>query len=316
MKTAALFLPLLLAGCAALADGKIPPITLDAGWPRMPADAAFGQVSAVDVDSHGHVFVLHRAGRKWAEPFPSEAIAAPTVFMFGADGALIARWGAARFIMPHGLSVDNQDRIWITDVGREQVFRFSHDGAQELELGERGVSAQDARHFGRPADIAFLGNRVMIADGYANTRVATFDQDGSYRGQFGDFRIAHAIALDDSRIYVADRERAEIGVFTLDGKPLERWASPSGGHTYGLAALGKGRILAVEGRDKGDRTGAIVRVYAANGAVEASYDAGLPGEEASLGHDIAIGRDGFAYIADVYGDRVVRFELPDSARTR
>lgn len=310
--------PIALAACSmappARETAQRAPVV--AGWPAIPARTKFGQVSAVDVDSHGHVFVLHRAGRKWAEPFPAEAIAPPTVFMFRADGTLLARWGAGRFIMPHGLSVDAEDRIWIADVGREQVFRFSHEGSQQLELGERGIGAQDSRHFGRPADIAFLGDRVLIADGYVNTRVAVFDQAGRFRGQFGDFRIAHAVAVDDSRIFVADRERAEIGIFAHDGKPLDRWVSPTGSHTYSLAALGEGRLLAVEGRDKADRTGAIVRVYAADGRIETSYDAGLSGGGASLGHDIAVGPDGFAYLADVYGDRVVRFRLPATAKER
>ena len=42
-------------------DEAVPRATIDADWPTIPDDAKFGQVSAVDVDSHGHVFVLHRA---------------------------------------------------------------------------------------------------------------------------------------------------------------------------------------------------------------------------------------------------------------
>ncbi|MBA4051715.1 MAG: 6-bladed beta-propeller, partial [Erythrobacter sp.] len=43
---------------------------------------------------------------------------------------------------------------------------------------------------------------------------------------------------------------------------------------------------------------------------EASYDIGLPGDDASLGHDLAIGPDGHIYVADVNGGRVVRLSLP------
>ena len=66
--------------------------------------------------------------------------------------------------------------------------------------------------------------------------------------------------------------------------------------------------MAVEGRDGADRTGAILRFYRADGTVEKSFDVGLPGEDASLGHDLAIGPDGIIYMTDVPGNRVVRFD--------
>ncbi|NKB16516.1 MAG: hypothetical protein HC774_06055, partial [Sphingomonadales bacterium] len=49
-------------------------LAVDAGWPTIPADAKFGEVSAVDVDAQGNVWVLHRAGRVWAEPFPKDPL--------------------------------------------------------------------------------------------------------------------------------------------------------------------------------------------------------------------------------------------------
>jgi peptidylamidoglycolate lyase len=99
-------------------------------------------------------------------------------------------------------------------------------------------------------------------------------------------------------------------VFDHQGRLLGSRVSAAGNHTYGLKPLGAGRLLAVEGRDGADRSGAILRVYAANGAIEASYDIGLPGEDASLGHDLAVGPDGHAYVTDVRRARVVRVSLP------
>lgn len=289
---------------------EVPKLAVDSGWPTIPAGAKFGEVSAVDVDAQGNVWVLHRAGRKWEEPFPKEPIAEPTVFKFSPDGRLIAQWGAGQFIMPHGISIDPQGKVWITDVALEQVLRFSPEGKLELALGEKGVTRQDAGHFGRPADVAFMGDTVLIADGYVNTRVAEVSPDGKFLRDWGNFKVAHAVAVDDKRIYVADREYARIAVYGHDGKEAASWASPAGNHTYSLKPLSGGRVLAVEGRDGADRNGAILRIYGADGAVEASFDIGLPGEDASLGHDLAIGPDGHIYVTDVNGGRVVRFSLP------
>jgi sugar lactone lactonase YvrE len=302
----------LVAGCDSAPPPReeVPRLAVDAGWPTIPAGAKFGEVSAVDVDAQGNVWVLHRAGRKWEEPFPKEPIAEPTVFKFALDGKLIAQWGAGQFIMPHGISVDPQGKVWITDVALEQVLRFSPEGKLELTLGEKGVTRQDAGHFGRPADVAFMGDTVLIADGYVNTRLAEFSPEGRFIRDWGDFKVAHAVAVDDTRIYLADRENARIMVYDHAGKLLEERKSTAGNHTYGLKPLPGGRLLAVEGRDGADRKGAIIRVYGADGTIAASYDIGLPGEDASLGHDLAIGPDGHIYVTDVPGGRVVRFSLP------
>ena len=303
---------LALAGCdtALPPREELPRLAVDTGWPTIPAGAKFDEVSAVDVDAQGNVWVLHRAGRKWEEPFPKEPIAEPTVFKFSPEGKLLARWGAGQFIMPHGISIDEAGKVWITDVAREQVLRFSPEGALELTLGEQGITSQDAAHFGRPADVAFLPSRVLVADGYVNTRIAEFSPEGTFIRDWGDFKVAHAVAVDDRHIYVADRENARIMVYDHAGKRLASWASPAGNHTYGLKPLGSGRLLAVEGRDGADRNGAVLRVYSAEGTVEASFDIGLPGKDASLGHDLAIGPDGHIYVTDVNGGRVVRFSLP------
>jgi DNA-binding beta-propeller fold protein YncE len=309
--TLAVLAVLALAACDSAPPREVVPVlAVDAGWPTIPAGAKFGEVSAVDVDAQGNVWVLHRAGREWKEPFPTTPIAEPTVFKFSPDGKLLDQWGAGLFIMPHGLSIDAQGKVWITDTGLEQVMRFSPDGKLELTLGERGVTAQDAGHFGRPADVAFLPGRVLVADGYVNTRIAEFDDAVKFLRDWGKFNVAHAVAVDDRHIYVADRENARIMIYDHAGKLVEERTSPAGNHTYGLKPLGGGRLLTVEGRDGADRKGAIIRVYAADGTIEASYDVGLPGKDASLGHDLAIGPDGHVYVTDVPGGRVVRLTLP------
>ena len=311
---------LALAGCsmAPAIREQAPRARIVAGWPSIPPDARFGQVSAVDVDAQGRVYVLHRAGREWKEPFPANPIAEPTVFVFdGPSGKLLARWGAGQFIMPHGLSIDPQGKIWITDVGREQVFRFDADGKQELVLGERGVTGDDAHHFGRPTDIAFSGNEVFISDGYLNHRVAVFDRDGKFLRQWGEqgagsagLAIPHAIAISGKRAYVADREHGRIQVTDLTGKLLANWKPDAlRGHPYSLKVLADGQIVSVEGRDNADRSGAMLRIWQPNGTVERSLDAALPGDGASLGHDLAISADGAAYVADVYGNRVAKVAL-------
>ena len=49
--------------------------------------------------------------------------------------------------MPHGISIDAGDNVWITDVGAQQVFQFSHDGELLRTWGQFAVEGADRRHF-------------------------------------------------------------------------------------------------------------------------------------------------------------------------
>ena len=84
---------LLLAACSggSVPREEAPRAEVDADWAQVPDGTVWGEVSAVDIDSHGHVFVLQRASRAWQEPFPAEPIAEPVVFMFARDGKLLAQ---------------------------------------------------------------------------------------------------------------------------------------------------------------------------------------------------------------------------------
>jgi peptidylamidoglycolate lyase len=173
------------------------------------------------VDSHNHVFVFHRAGREWSDPFPDDAIGPPTVIAFdGTTGEQVVEWGDNLFVMPHGLTVDDQDNLWVTDVGRHQIFKFTHDGDLLLSVGTDRSPGDDSTHFNLPTDVAVLPDgSFYVSDGYANTRVAKFSSTGQFEFQWGSpgseagqFDLPHGIAVDeDGRVYVADRSNLRAG---------------------------------------------------------------------------------------------------------
>lgn len=313
MKAAAAALVLCLAGCAAGPHEQAGRADIIAGWPLLPAGIAMGQVSAVDVDAAGRVFVLQRGQRAWSEPFPSDPISEPTVFVFdSATGKLLDRWGSGVFVMPHGLSLDPRGKVWITDPGREQVLRFSADGRRELSIGTRGVSGDDGAHFGRPTDVAFDGERVLVSDGYLNGRVAIFDRSGRFLGQFGSegqgaghFAIPHAIARQEDRLIVADRENSRAQWFGLDGTFVALRPMPEDGHPYAVKPLPGGGAVTLEGRDREDRGGAVLRFWDRGGKLVRTIDAGAQ-QGPTKGHDLAIGPEGEIYVADVDAGRVVK----------
>ncbi|RYD60470.1 MAG: 6-bladed beta-propeller, partial [Sphingomonadales bacterium] len=198
---------LLLASCSGQASQEdLPRVAARSDWALWPAGSQVGEVSAVDVDSHGHVFVLHRPGRDWAEPFPTAPIANPTVAVFDTAGTLVAQWGVGETVMPHGLSVSPDDSVWITDAQREQLLHLSHDGALIETRGERGVTGSDSAHFGRPTDAAATPSALYVADGYLNHRILRIAGSVSQWGGDGEgeagLRVPHSVAVFDGQVIV------------------------------------------------------------------------------------------------------------------
>jgi peptidylamidoglycolate lyase len=40
-----------------------------------------------------------------------------------ASGAVVSDWGSNLFYMPHGITLDAEDNIWVTDVALHQVLK-------------------------------------------------------------------------------------------------------------------------------------------------------------------------------------------------
>ena len=292
------------------------------GWPILPDGEVLGSVAGVGVNSHDNVFVFHRAGRTWPDSDVLELtpIARPTIDVFdGRSGALLTRWGANLFAMPHGLTIDDHDNVWLTDVALQQVYKYSHDGHLLLTLGERGVAGKDAGHFNRPTAVAVTPDgSFYVSDGYRNTRVMKFSANGKFLFQWGSkgsgpgqFDLPHGIALDAAgKVYVADRSNLRIQVFDSSGHFLSQWSGAQLGRPYAIALDQHGNAYIADGGDQPngppDRS-AWVEV-SPNGVPLArvgrfgNYDG-----QFEMAHSIAVDAAGAIYVGDIKGARVQKF---------
>ena len=290
------------------------------GWPTLPAGFVLGPAAGVAVDSKGHVWVFQRGNRVWQEPLSLEPISYPTVIQFdGSSGKVLNMWGAGSFAMPHGLTVDDQDNVWLTDVALHQVFKFSPVGKLLLTIGEPGVAGNDKRHFNRPTDIAVLPDgSFYVSDGYRNTRVAKFSANGDFEFQWGapgknagEFDTPHGIAVDlQGNVYVADRENDRVQVFDAKGVFLKQWRSAEMGRPYGLTLLPGAIAAVVDGGEQPetppDRSG--VSIVRQDGTVSERFGRfGNQDGQFRMGHDVAADAQGNLYIVDIAGQRVQKF---------
>jgi len=165
--------------------GEEPADTMPDGW-------KFGRVSSVATDSAGNVYVFHR-GKK-ADP----------LIVFDKTGKYLRSWGRGMFGNPHGLRIDKNNNVWITDNGDHQVMKFTNEGQLLMTLGIKGKAATDDKTFNRPTDIAFAANGdFFVSDGYGNSRVVKFSREGKYLKDWGkrgtapgEFNTPHSIAID------------------------------------------------------------------------------------------------------------------------
>ena len=212
-------------------------------WAKLPEGRSWGSTAGVAVDRTGNIWVAERCGANSC----ADSHLAP-ILEFDPSGKLLTSFGANMFVFPHGITVDRDGNVWVTDGdGKDgkghQVFKFSPKGKVLLALGKAGVAGDGEDTFNKPSAVAIAANGdIFVADGHggnSNARIVKFSKDGKFimtwgkKGSApGEFNIPHALAFDSKgRLFVADRGNNRIQIFDQNGKYMDQWqqfSRPSG----------------------------------------------------------------------------------------
>ena len=249
-------LSLLLCAFAAQAQNGLsaPYPVVQHQWAKPVVGETWGATAGIERGPRGEIWALDRCGGTDC----LESDRNPVVLLDPDTGKGIRGFGAGLFVVPHGLHVDRQGNIWVTDAGANkdgtkgvQVFKFSPDGKVLLRLGTAGRRGSDAAHFQSPGDVITAPNGdIFVTDGHGTgagglipaglpMRMMKFDAKGNFIKQWGttgkkagDFDTPHALAFDArGRLFVADRSNNRIQIFDQDGNYLTEWKQfgrPSG----------------------------------------------------------------------------------------
>ncbi|WP_437290483.1 hypothetical protein [Sorangium sp. So ce406] len=115
-------------------DAPLGPYEVVDGWPRVPEGMVFGPTLDVAVDARGRVLVSHAAGRASGN---DALITEPTILVFDPEsGELLDAWGEGLFMYPHGIEVDRNNFVWVTDSEQNRVFKLTAQGGLVMSLGE------------------------------------------------------------------------------------------------------------------------------------------------------------------------------------
>jgi len=281
-----------IAADKAANDGAIT-FTAQRPFLQLPTGFALGECSAVTVNQKGEIYLFHRGPRP--------------ILCFDSSGKLLRAWGDDLIKSAHGLRLDRDENVWVTDVAGHRVYKFDPTGQQLLVLGT-GEAGAGNNQFNKPTDIAFgLNDEVYISDGYGNCRVLKFNQKGTLQSTWGtagtkpgQFNLPHSIVVDrQGRVLVGDRENNRIQVFDADGKWLATW---KGFAPYGMAFDTDGVLFVADGRAAQivqlDDRGKVKRRWGREGTEPGQFQ---------MPHMLAFDADGNLYVAEVDGKRMQKF---------
>jgi DNA-binding beta-propeller fold protein YncE len=209
---------------------------------NLPAGRSWGAVSAIHYAGNDTVWVAERCGGNRGPQSCVDRLEVDPIMLVDTDGNILKSFGAGMFVWPHGIFVDDDDNVWVTDgatsvergIGN-QVHKFSADGELLMSLGAPGVEGAGRYVFNAPNDVLVAPNGdIFVSDGHSasvHNRVVKYNSEGEYLlewggvgAEAGEFRVPHALAMDSrGRLFVADRGNNRLQIFDQHGTHLQTW---------------------------------------------------------------------------------------------
>jgi DNA-binding beta-propeller fold protein YncE len=260
-----------------------PAPVLTTNWGELPEGREWGSTAGIDIDPiDGHIWAYERCGASsfgGGVPVNCDNNPVDPIFKFDRNtGEILANFGGGLMVTPHGIHVDADGNVWVTDfVGNaegtkgHQVHKFSPEGELLMSLGTAGRAGSEPGMFNQPNDVITAPDgSIFVADGHsgqgmitreameeglasgATARIIKFSADGRYIREWGrigvrhgEFRTPHALAFDSQgRLWVADRGNHRIEIFDQDGNYLDsRYAY---GRISGLFITGDDTVYAID----------------------------------------------------------------------
>ncbi|MBM3843911.1 MAG: hypothetical protein FJ397_11740 [Verrucomicrobia bacterium] len=240
-----------------------------------PDGRVAGAISSIAPDSDGqHLWIVERCGGNSCADSPLHP-----VLKLDLSGRVVRQFGGGLMNAPHGLSLDSEGNIWVTDsqAGAQAppangkghaVFKFSPAGTVLLVLGTPGVAGDGTGGLLNTPCHAVVApdGTIFVADGHnaqnvpdAVARIVRFSADGRFLQAWGragsdrgEFFTPHAMAFDPAgNLVVADRGNNRLQIFRPDGT----WVGESRlfGRPSALAFDSAGRIYVADSESSGLR---------------------------------------------------------------
>jgi DNA-binding beta-propeller fold protein YncE len=245
--------------------------TVIKNWGRLPDGRTWGSSAGVEIGPDGHVWAYDRCGAVDLAVATCEGSPLAPILKFDrATGSMLTSFGAGRLVLPHGLHVDREGNVWVTDsrasrtgtMGHE-VIKFSPRGEVLLTLGTAGKSGAPPNFLSEPCDVITAPNGdIFVSEGHSGqnpnagpdtvARISKFTKEGRFIkswGRFGagpgEFKTPHALAFDSrGRLFVADRGNHRVQIFDQEGNYIDSFEQFS--RVSGLFITADDRLYAID----------------------------------------------------------------------
>ena len=224
--------------------------------------------------------------------------------------------GSNPFNVPAGVDVDAKGNIYVMDTNNSGVQKFDSEGNFLLMWGSEGSGKEQfgdiLNHREGRLAVDTQGN-VYVID-LQNSRVQKFDSNGHYLTQWGtkgygkgQFTQPFDIATDQqNNIYVSDAGNNTIQKFDETGRFLLRWGrhgykDGEFSDVYSVTITPDGNVLVT------DSTGRIQK-FDSNGRYLSTLIPEPVDNQSVFLRSIAVDNQGNIYVADWYGERIVKFD--------
>ncbi|MEQ1729313.1 MAG: peptidyl-alpha-hydroxyglycine alpha-amidating lyase family protein [Vicinamibacterales bacterium] len=203
------------------------PYNMISDYFKLPEGRKWGSTSTIDVDKDGtSIWVAERCGgNSCLDTATGQIQNIPTVMKFDTTGKLVTSFGNGLLVFPHGMHVDRDGNVWVTDgqdnaprpargaapavaptgpppapqpqranaaaTKGQQVWKFAPDGKVLLTLGKPG-GGNEPDYFFAPNDVITSpdGKFIFVSEGHSstpgqNSRLLKFDATGKFIKSWG-----------------------------------------------------------------------------------------------------------------------------------
>jgi len=258
---------------------------------KMPAGRTWGSTSAVEIDKDGRsIWVAERCGANSC----LDATTVDTILKFDPSGKLVKSFGAGQLVWPHGIAVDRDGNVWVTD-GQDNAPRPQRGGA-----GERGAGGEATAPTGPPAG-ATKGHQVFKFSPEGKL-LMTLGKAGGTAPPECCYQPNDVLVAPNGDIFVAVGHGAPVDrilKFSKDGKLIKAWGKRGTGpnefdQPHTLAMDSQGRLFV------GDRSNNRIQILDQDGKYLAEW------KQFSRPSGIYIDKQDTIYVTDSESESVSR----------
>jgi len=247
---------------------------------KLPDGRTWGSTSAVDIDKDGtSIWVAERcgphtpSGNSCLDRTTGKMSDLPSVLKFDASGKLVKSFGAGLLIFPHGIHVDKDGNVWVTD-GQDDApvpARGAGGAGRGAAGAEGGRGAAPAGPIG-PRPGATHGNQVFKFSPEGKV-LLTLGKPGGAASPDYFYQPNDVITAPNGDIFVSEGHGAgnnRVLKFDKNGKFIKEWGKLGTGpgefdQPHALAFDSKGQLYV------GDRNNNRVQVFDQNGKYITEY---------------------------------------------